>query len=598
MEHIHPLCIMARAPIPSCILSRIADISNTYPNINVLYTGIVNNNLKNEFKGKVNFYKQIPKNNIMTSFSIKSNGKPTRSSFSKQAFMHWLTQSNETFAWHMEDDVLYNGNWSNLLTNIAQTHTDLASCQTTFNSNANWVRGSIASTCRIKQKQCKLPIVKTRWMLLGMSKRYAVKLVSEFSKNYIQGHHEVITGTYCNHISWCQSTQFPNGCLGSWTTRGAYSSSERSENAVSTAERNAESGGEIEPNKLYHPAKCNGFKYDNYDDYDYLGEDSDESEPCIGGTSNSFRHQECSQQKPANNIAVCITGQFSRLEIHTKLKYIPKMLHNNVNIHWFFSMYNETTVYSDAKYINTSIDENSLKLLTMINNKEINILNKKKCTTHLSRWKSYVLNRGKQNLCNLYYQQRSIISCGRQIIKKEKMIGITYDTIIRLRDNTIVQNLPNFNLIETDNFCKQSVHLKSCSENNGYHDKVAVIPRYLLRKTLFSPMKYFLSIDRGEQMTNNIKNIHNAETLLKNALNNANVPVKKKILPFVDGRFQNNKWCYVHPNKDCSLNLISSDYCVTSKITKKHVVKQINLSSKKRITNFILSLMLAKMKKK
>ena len=546
MLYIQPLCIMIRTPVTDCTVNRILEIKKTFSNINVLYSGTLDNEMETKLnKFSINTEAQDSSNfePIMSSFSQKSNGQMTKSSTSKQAFLAWFLRSKTKFAWHMEDDVLMNGNWSKLLMYLAPSHYDFVSCTTDHGVSRKWSDGPVAKTCLINNKTCPYPLIKTRWMLAGISRRYALELVSAFAQNRIAGHHEVITGTYCNTLAWCTRRQFPSVCLGYWTTRGAYTGQNTGEDLVSTAERSVKSGGMVETNKLYHPAKCDtpSTVYDR----DSLGEDSDESEACNGDPMMHAPPKKCTSGR-VRNVAVCITGQMFRIEMRSKLLNLPQLM-KGAQLHWFASIYNNISVFSDSKYSNITNDEDSEDLLLKtVPENHLDIISKNTCIPHSQRWKSF--SKGIDNLCNLYQQQRAIVSCGRMILQDEHITGIPYDAVIRIRDNTLVQNV-KVDLFEHDGFCEQSVHIKQCSGWGGYNDKVAVIPRNSFNRAMFSPLKLLMSLDRGDEANA----IHNAEMLLKNAWNVANVPIKKMELPFVDGRFQNKKWCMVSLKKDCAM---------------------------------------------
>lgn len=279
------------------------------------------------------------------------------------------------------------------------------------------------------------------------------------------------------------------------------------------------------------------------------------------------------------NVAVCITGEVARLEIDSKVKNLFKALsEQQYSVHAFVVM--ET---GDGHYVN---EETAGKTVVRLTSAEIQTQLKPfyqmgsfrphvNYTAHISRWRETYLSDRQQSteerekrLSSHMSQHANLKSCVDLIENRETQLGIRYDVIIKLRDNTLVTmpyTLRLGHVLHENKSMRNAVLVKDCCGWGGINDKVMVLPRKHLRPALAGPYMAIMGVERGNSYAKSKfvtdKKIVNPEFLYKRVLQSYNIPilpVNSSVLPFVDARshtttsFGTIGWCPVPFRKDCA----------------------------------------------
>mmetsp|Transcript_139596 Transcript_139596/g.256888 ORF Transcript_139596/g.256888 Transcript_139596/m.256888 type:complete len:215 (+) Transcript_139596:565-1209(+) len=168
-------------------------------------------------------------------------------------------------------------------------------------------------------------------------------------------------------------------------------------------------------------------------------------------------------------------------------------------------------------------------------------------------------------------QHSTVKLCVDLIESQEAHLGIRYDVVIKIRDNTIVAqafSLPSPRAIAR-HAAEDSVLVKECGSCGGVNDKVMIIPRRHLSASLGGTFSALMGVQNGDP--NMIATFacdgclgewgKSPEALLLKVLQVHNVPIKAAnatVLPFVDARYQTQHsisskagWCPVADWKDC-----------------------------------------------
>ena len=259
-------------------------------------------------------------------------------------------------------------------------------------------------------------------------------------------------------------------------------------------------------------------------------------------------------------IAICITGQLSRLETQTKIKNIFKENQaKNVVLHGFASLergqarYSNAVTSSNCSLSSTALEEISPWLVSS----SINDHKSLSGSVNHQTWKNYRREKSSrerrarlENHLAQFWQMRN---CAQLIEAHEKKSKIYYDVILKIRDNTLVQRAFNYNEKKIRAIKKPMV--KKCLSWKGYNDKVILFPRGFMSDVLKAPVEdFFLKPELSQK-------IRNTETWLKQVYDSRELLVGKESnlssFPFVDGRCAfvrgQERWFPVDPKKDCSL---------------------------------------------
>jgi len=533
------------------------------------------------------------------SFSSRLDGSITSSGLSKPAFVHWLANSDYEFAWHIEDDVVYTGNWTRLFAVGAASHVDLVNCYSDIKDNARlpWLEKFPAKTCNTTSSttcyadsRVNHIITKSRWPVLGMSRRLARAIAAEFEDDHgARGHHETLVGTICRLNDWCTMRSLPSSCMGRFVLRGFHGLSSQMYGRGSSFDlpklAKDSLAGVVQPNRLYHPIKCISASANSKraleeppNDAAFSGSDTDDgTEPCAGDLhytqyqiegllsaleSDSGASKQSGDIAAASRMAVCITGQLGRLELASKNEHL--VMPNLADV--FLVLDDGDFVVSNEHFPNLTSSNMTIDLVKGVFGdmlKQSVISNAVEMESHIKRFVSFRMDlndtqRRGTNLLHFMRQAAHIAKCADLIESFERSSGTRYQTIVQIRDNTLVMN--DFQ-VPTDgtSFLLPSVHVKSCCGWRGLNDKALVVPRALLHalKVVWNGLR---SVSAGEAFVSTSMSLAgNAEQFLSSSFESAGIPYIKQpadILPFVDGKLQMSssgipQWCKVRPWKDC-----------------------------------------------
>jgi len=178
---------------------------------------------------------------------------------------------------------------------------------------------------------------------------------------------------------------------------------------------------------------------------------------------------------------------------------------------------------------------------------------------NLTNWGSY--GRLKEHLnttfrlqthFNQWYHMKQ---CSKLIQEHETLVGCSYQSILKLRDNAVVVE-PMIIKPLTNPLVKE------CNRWDGINDKFLQTPRKFLQDLFEGPLQLALSANAGEAAsTRLVSNVRNPEGVLLKAYENAGVKldfdVKREIV-VVDGRCEGTnantnvrQWCLMPSVKDC-----------------------------------------------
>jgi hypothetical protein len=261
-------------------------------------------------------------------------------------------------------------------------------------------------------------------------------------------------------------------------------------------------------------------------------------------------------------MAVCITGQLSRLELASKTTHL--IMPNLADV--FVVLDDGGNAVSDRSFPDLTPSNFTKYLISGVLGdmlKQSVISNAVEMESHIKRFASFRKeNRNMQrrgtNLMHFMKQAAHNAKCADLIEGFERSSGTRYQTIVQIRDNTLVTN--EFRVpADGASFLLPSVHVKSCCGWKGLNDKTLVLPRALLHalKVVWNGLR---SVNAGEAFVSKSMSLAtNAEQFLHSSFESAGIPYIKQpadLLPFVDGRFQMSssgtpQWCKVRPWKDC-----------------------------------------------
>lgn len=154
---------------------------------------------------------------------------------SKAVFIAWLSQSNYTHAWHVEEDARIDGSHPHVIGSQYEN----SSADIIGMSWPRQVGGWVERTCTICTRD---NVLKIAWPLVRISRRLAKEVVKRI-QNGARGHHEVLIGTICMQTPWCHVDVNSNhGFIGQIEASGGHR-----KKFLTTA---------LEPGKVYHPFNC------------------------------------------------------------------------------------------------------------------------------------------------------------------------------------------------------------------------------------------------------------------------------------------------------------------------------------------------------
>lgn len=298
---------------------------------------------------------------------------------------------------------------------------------------------------------------------------------------------------------------------------------------------------------------------------------------------SKLQHRAAANRKNHNvavelpKVAVCITGQLSRLELDSKVQnlLIPLSKQHHV-VHLFTAL--ET---GEAQYVNPAtagdVDINLTK--EEVQTRFHPFYQAGSFRPHvtyaadISHWSPvYLSDKPKVNrserLASHMSQHSTVKLCVDLIESQETHLGIHYDVVIKIRDNTMVAQ--TFRLLPPraidGHAAEDSILVKECGSNGGINDKVMILPRRHLSATLGGTISALMGVQNGDPNTTATFACDGClgkspEALLLKVLQVHNVPIihaSAAVLPFVDARYQSPQsisskagWCPVADWKDC-----------------------------------------------
>lgn len=184
----------------------------------------------------------------LVNFDSKISGA-TKSSFLKFLIAH----SQYKYAWHIESDVFYTGEWKNVLVH-RDPKADFLCTKSFEQESESWWKKLGNGTCLVDGERCfDISKKQSYWMASRVSRRLALALMSSLQKGQVTGHHEALIAAFCQKrgfklqkLKWAMIGQaFHAGNTVPYSDRGK-------EKRSSTLARD----GPVFPAKLYHPVKC------------------------------------------------------------------------------------------------------------------------------------------------------------------------------------------------------------------------------------------------------------------------------------------------------------------------------------------------------
>jgi len=288
-------------------------------------------------------------------------------------------------------------------------------------------------------------------------------------------------------------------------------------------------------------------------------------------------------------VAVCVLGQMSRLEIDSKIRNIAEPIANFTNVDFFLSLevggavFNnqETNVMGEGCGSTAySVEEVKEAFAPYFRGGRFDP--HKGENVALDRWPMLYkdkhpgdnyANRSarSKHIANVMSQMRHQRDCVDLIQQHEKSTGGRYDVVLKVRDNTLALRpvVPEKLLNITE------VLFKHCDWWGGLQDKVMLLPRKYLEKTLGATYRSMLAVTNDPVLDPKLKKMslhsQNTEQVLKHVIVASGVPRRElkfdeetnesngsDYLPFVDGRCHpggtsgsGDQWCVVSHCKDC-----------------------------------------------
>ena len=261
-------------------------------------------------------------------------------------------------------------------------------------------------------------------------------------------------------------------------------------------------------------------------------------------------------------VAVCVAGQLSRLEIHSKVENVLKPTASSLglsHLDLFLALEVGKTLYSNLDFGAILAQQHSgCGAASLTPESAVAQLApwlaaarfSNHTTRHidLSAWKRYRKDRPTvERMTRLQHhlsQFAHMRTCAQLIESKEVRMGWHYDVVLKMRDNTLAVSP----FVVTRRNAVGRARTKRCVEWGGYNDKAMVVPRRFMDGCLRAPSEdFFLTRDLG-------KGIPNSERLLRAVLDRNGVQVNRvtpEELPLVDGRCSPFGWCLVEEGKDC-----------------------------------------------
>ena len=183
-------------------------------------------------------------------------------------FINWLHQSKYDFAWYVEDDFVFTGNWSSYFDSAEQEAGRADLVAKYGNTNAQW---AWSESCELRGRKClqNNHIVQTKLALHRMSRRFATRMLHLRALGQLQGRDEALVALICDE--WVECTRSPLYFQGGVYTPGHWGPFQSNFSARPYTLRGLASFNEarrtfdfskystnagVPRDRLYHPVKC------------------------------------------------------------------------------------------------------------------------------------------------------------------------------------------------------------------------------------------------------------------------------------------------------------------------------------------------------
>lgn len=255
---------------------------------------------------------------------------------------------------------------------------------------------------------------------------------------------------------------------------------------------------------------------------------------CVQCDQHVFCGKEASARcaAAAMRIALCIVGQLLRLELTSKVHFLNE--HSNVDAFLVLQTtirYSRTVANATRRCGATAISRQQTELLRPVHTSWIPPA--KLALPDMMKPRMSTAKYRTLDLFDLHvYQYQNWRQCALDVQEHEVHTGMTYDYLLRVRDNAIIVdgNL----LVQT--FAPGYCTTKACNAWGGLHDKVMSCPRRFLQPMLRDAAERFLF--RDAQYASD----RNTETTLARTMRDAGVEVRTI------------SWFPVHDARPCACN--------------------------------------------
>jgi hypothetical protein len=226
----------------------------------------------------VQLYNSSQANQLIPEFDDKSSGP------AKSSFLRWVVQHPEyEYAWHMEDDVLFTGEWKNFFSETTTMEADFVGAQFKRVQNWGYFQGD---RCSIDQQyilsdtnevvsnisltvnkngriMCRDVLTwRTLWSIVRVSTQFARFLLEDIESGTLLGHHEaIVQGLSMGHAN-LTFQELPS--LEGFYTAGGWGPYQYRMNCSLDAYQ------PILENRYYHPVKCEAYPDDKFDHFKEL----------------------------------------------------------------------------------------------------------------------------------------------------------------------------------------------------------------------------------------------------------------------------------------------------------------------------------------
>ena len=293
-------------------------------------------------------------------------------------------------------------------------------------------------------------------------------------------------------------------------------------------------------------------------------------------------------------LAVCVTGQLSRLELRSKIQNLLAV-HGPERVGLFLVLEKGDPVYVNAKTheieggcdVEPPPDEVQEAVQPYL--RGALFPEHKTYPVNMSEWPHYrsdLNGHGSRSeheklfhLQSHHAQFEHGQECARLMLEEEARTGKRYEAMVRVRDNGVVSaQFSPLAIVANASSEGREVFAKECGGWGGVNDKVLIVPRDMVEPAFMHHFEMMSSIweeppkeyaHYATTMRNISSHVTCSEELLRALLENANLTVRRLSdhIPVIDGRCFNvtelqpagatpepagKQWCAVPTCKDCN----------------------------------------------